>query len=56
MDTRIYSQDTLDKYIISNVCQDDKTLYKYYTDGKTKEFRVTFIKTDRSETNVEDCS
>ena len=39
MDTGIYSQATLDKYIISNVCQDDKTLYKYYTDGKTKEFR-----------------
>ena len=40
MDTGVYSQDNIDKYILSTVCLDDKTLHKYFTDGKVKEFRA----------------
>ena len=40
MDARMYTQDTLEKFIISKACLDDKTLYKYYTENKVKEFRA----------------
>ena len=44
MDRRVYTQDTLDEYIETKVCLGDKTLYKYYTEGKTKEFRSRLSK------------
>ena len=48
MDTTIYSQEAIDKYILTTVCLDDKTLYKYFTEGKVKEFRARLIrKTDQ---------
>ena len=40
MDTKVYSQETIDNYIISTVCLNDKTLYNYFTEGKVKEFRL----------------
>ena len=40
MDDRIYTSDVIDQYIISQVCQDDKTLYKYYTEGDIKKYRA----------------
>ena len=44
MDRRVYTQDTLDEYIETKVCLDDKTLYKYYTENKPKEFRSRLSK------------
>ena len=40
MDTTTYSQEAIDKYILTTVCLDDKTLYNYFTEGKVKEFRT----------------
>ena len=39
MDTRIYTKEALDEYVRVKVCMDDKTLIKYYDEGKIREFR-----------------
>ena len=45
MDTTIYSKEAIERYIKTTVCLDDKLLYKYFTEGKTKEFRARLRKT-----------
>ena len=39
MDTDIYSDDTIEKFIKNKVCQKDATLYTYYKKNQVKKFR-----------------
>ena len=39
MDTRLYSDDTIRKYILKNLCKGDKVLLKYYDDDNVAAFR-----------------
>lgn len=39
MDTTLYSEDTIRKYLFKNLCKGDEVLMKYYDDGKVRAFR-----------------
>jgi hypothetical protein len=53
MDTRLYSEDTIRKYLLKNLCKGDKVLLKYYDEGKVREFRKR-LSTRHKDANLKD--
>ena len=49
MDTDIYSDDTIEKFIKSKVCQGDATLYTYYKKNQVKKFRERLNKVGKQD-------
>jgi len=46
MDNRLYSDETIRKYIFKNLCKGDKVLLKYYDNGNVTAFRKRIKNTD----------
>ena len=53
MDTRLYSEDTIRKYLLKNLCKGDRVLLKYYDEGKVRAFR-TRLSTKHKDKNLKD--
>lgn len=48
MDNNFYSEKTIEKFIKTKLCLDDKTLYRYYENEEAKKFRKRFVKLSSS--------
>jgi len=53
MDVRLYSEDTIRKYIFKHLCKRDKVLLKYYDEGKVREFRAR-LSSRHKDTNLKE--
>ena len=53
MDARLYTEDTIRKYLLKNLCKGDKVLLKYYDEGKVREFRKR-LSTRHKDTNLKE--
>jgi len=53
MDVRLYSEDTIRKYLFKNLCKGDKVLLKYYDQGNVSAFRKR-LHTKYKDTDLKD--